>query len=253
MVNVLLFVITLFRYFNNQISLKNCFWWKKCLDVAIYLYYQFRFLDGRVYEAPSKLIYRLIGSDVVFTWCVSSSWQDERPTVTFYLKEPVAESIPERTIATVSSERVVEKLPATLVHKTLFLRSQIDVYVTNCMADGAYSQLTNYSLAIRNLSISQTRFYEISVNYLIAVFGRENGTHLKVVGMLKALRIFSFKSLSLLSLVYTGDISISTRSIRKQSMISPLGLAKIKQEFFFVSSFVRLLAYACITIIYLCL
>ena len=36
-----------------------------------------------------------------------------------------------------------------------------------------------------------------------------------------------------------------TRSIRKQSMIFPLGLAKIKQqEFFFVSSFVRLLAYA---------
>ena len=47
------------------------------------------------------------------------------------------------------------------------------------------------------------------------------------------------------SLVHTSDISIRTRSIRKQSMISPLGLVKIKQpEFFFVSSFVRFLAYA---------
>ena len=48
-----------------------------------------------------------------------------------------------------------------------------------------------------------------------------------------------------LSLVHTSDISIRTRSIRKQSIISPQELAKIKQlEFFFVSSFVRLLAYA---------
>ena len=39
-------------------------------------------------------------------------------------------------------------------------------------------------------------------------------------------------------------VSIRTRSKRKQSMTSPLGLAKIKQEFFFVLSFVRLLAYA---------
>ena len=46
-----------------------------------------------------------------------------------------------------------------------------------------------------------------------------------------------------LSLVHTSDISI--RSIRKQSMTSPLGLAKTKQrEFFFVSPFVLLLAYA---------
>ena len=38
---------------------------------------------------------------------------------------------------------------------------------------------------------------------------------------------------------------MSTRSKRKQSVISPQGLAKVKQqEFFFVSSFVRLLAYA---------
>ena len=47
------------------------------------------------------------------------------------------------------------------------------------------------------------------------------------------------------SLVHTSDISISTRSIRKQSMTSPLGLANSKQrEFFFVSPFVLLLAYA---------
>ena len=47
------------------------------------------------------------------------------------------------------------------------------------------------------------------------------------------------------SLVHTSDISIRTRSIRKQSMISPLGLAKIKQpEIFFVLSFIRLLDYA---------
>ena len=40
---------------------------------------------------------------------------------------------------------------------------------------------------------------------------------------------------------HTSDTSIRTRSIRKQSKISPQGLTKIKQqEFFFVSSFVRL-------------
>ena len=46
-----------------------------------------------------------------------------------------------------------------------------------------------------------------------------------------------------LSLLHTSDISIGTTSIRKQSMTS-LRLAKIKKEFFFVSSFVRLFAYA---------
>ena len=175
-----------------------------------------------------------------------------RPTVTFYLKKPVGKNIQEKTIATVSS-RVVEILPASSVHKSLFSRSQIDVYVTNCMVDGTGSQLTNYSLAIRNLSIFQARFYEIVVDYVVDIFGRGNGTHLKVVGMLKALRMLSFKCLSLLSPVYTSDIGIRTRSIRKQSMISPLGLAKIKHEFFFVSSFVRLLAYPWITISCLCL
>ena len=47
-----------------------------------------------------------------------------------------------------------------------------------------------------------------------------------------------------LSLVLTSDISIRTRWKRKRSVISPQGLEKIKEEFFFVSSFVRLLAYA---------
>ena len=47
-----------------------------------------------------------------------------------------------------------------------------------------------------------------------------------------------------LSLVHASDLNIRTRSMRKQSMTSPLGLAKIKQqEFFFVSSFVRFFAY----------
>ena len=49
---------------------------------------------------------------------------------------------------------------------------------------------------------------------------------------------------SALGLVHTSDITIRTRSIRKQSMKSPLGLAKIKQEFFFVLSFVLFLTYA---------
>ena len=52
-----------------------------------------------------------------------------------------------------------------------------------------------------------------------------------------------------LNLVHMSDISIRTRSIRKQSMTSPLVLAKIKQEFFFVSSSVRFLAYAWTTIL----
>ena len=58
----------------------------------------------------------------------------------------------------------------------------------------------------------------------------------------------------LLSLVHTSDISISTRSIRKQSMIYPLGLVNTKQrEFFSVSSFVLLLAYASTMFLCLCL
>ena len=44
-----------------------------------------------------------------------------------------------------------------------------------------------------------------------------------------------------LSLIHTSDISISIISIRKQSMTSPLGLAKTKQrEFFFVCAYVAL-------------
>ena len=56
-----------------------------------------------------------------------------------------------------------------------------------------------------------------------------------------------------LSLVHTIDISIRTTSIPKQSMISSLGLAKIKRPFFFVSSLVRLLACAWTMILCLCL
>ena len=48
--------------------------------------------------------------------------------------------------------------------------------------------------------------------------------------------------------------NIRTRSIRKQNIISPQGLAKTKQqEFFFVSSFFRLMAYAMTMILCLCL
>ena len=60
---------------------------------------------------------------------------------------------------------------------------------------------------------------------------------------------------STLSVVHTRgmSMSISTRSIRKQGMTSPLGLAKKKQqEFFFVSPFVLLLAYAWTMILCLC-
>ena len=57
-----------------------------------------------------------------------------------------------------------------------------------------------------------------------------------------------------ISLVNTGDIIIRTRSTRTQSMIFPLELVKInEQELFFVSSFVRLLAYAWTTTLCLCL
>ena len=52
----------------------------------------------------------------------------------------------------------------------------------------------------------------------------------------------------------TSDISISTKSIRKQSMIYPLGRVNTKQrEFFFVSSFVLLLAYASTMFLCLCI
>ena len=54
-------------------------------------------------------------------------------------------------------------------------------------------------------------------------------------------------------MVQTSDISI--RSIRKQSMIYPLGLVNTKQREFrkFVSSFVLLLAYASTMFLCLCL
>ena len=46
-----------------------------------------------------------------------------------------------------------------------------------------------------------------------------------------------------LSLVHTSDIGIRTRSIRKQSIVCPQGLAKIKQqELFFILFFVQLFA-----------
>ena len=57
-----------------------------------------------------------------------------------------------------------------------------------------------------------------------------------------------------LNLVHPSNISIRTRSIREQRMISPPRLAKTKQEeYFLVSSFVRLLAYARAMILCLCL
>ena len=142
------------------------------------------------------MVYRLIGSDVVFTWCVSSTWLNRRPTVTFYLKNPVSRGVDERAIAKVSPTQVVEVLPNFSVHKSLFSRSQINVYVTNCTANRTGVQLTNYSLAISNLSMSQSRFYEIYVNYLFDIFGTENGARLNVVGMYKSLRIFCFRSVS---------------------------------------------------------
>ena len=148
------------------------------------------------------MVYRLVGSDVVFTWCVSSTWRNRRPTVTFYLKNPASKSVDERAIAKVPPAQVVEVLPNFSVHKSLFSRSQINVYVTNCIANRTGVQLTNYSLAISNLSMSQTRFYEISVNYLFDIFGSENGTRLNVVGMYKGLRMFCFRSESLLKLVF---------------------------------------------------
>ena len=53
-------------------------------------------------------------------------------------------------------------------------------------------------------------------------------------------------------MVHTSDISMSTRSIRKQSMIYALGFVNTKQrEFFFASSFVLLLAYAWTMILWL--
>ena len=56
-----------------------------------------------------------------------------------------------------------------------------------------------------------------------------------------------------LSLVHTSDISIKTSSIRKHSLTFPLKLAKIKQqESFFLSTFVRFLAYSCTMILRLC-
>ena len=44
--------------------------------------------------------------------------------------------------------------------------------------------------------------------------------------------VFDRQYTNLLSPVHTSDISISTRSIRKQSMTSPLGLVKTKQNAF---------------------
>ena len=58
-----------------------------------------------------------------------------------------------------------------------------------------------------------------------------------------------FSSLVILSMVHTSDISIRTRSIRKQRMISPQGLAKIKKNF----SLFRLLFGSWLMLMTLCL
>ena len=70
---------------------------------------------------------------------------------------------------------------------------------------------------------------------------------------LRSLSEVRSRRVRLLSLLHTSDISVSTRSIRKQSIIYPLGLVNTKQrEFFFVSSFVLLLAYASTMFLCLC-
>ena len=133
------------------------------------------------------MIYRLVGSDVVLSWCVQNG-VGFKPEITFYLKTPLDITVKERAIASIDRNGKIQILPDKSRYKTLFSPSQINVTETNCVIDGGTNdKLSNFSLIIRNLSILQGRTFKFQGDYILKKFGRDNETSLKILGMLKGL------------------------------------------------------------------
>ena len=134
------------------------------------------------------MIYRLVGSDVVLSWCIEKKYNGFNvASVTFYLKTPLDISVKERAIASIENGKI-QILPDGSRYKTLFSPSQINVTETNCVTDGGTNdKLHNFSLIIRNLSILQGRTFKFQADYSIKKVGGDNETSVKILGMLNGL------------------------------------------------------------------
>ena len=152
----------------------------------------FFFLDGQIVKAPPKLIYRLVGSDVVLSWCIQKEYRFKQvllkvAVVTFYLKTPLDKPIREKAIASITNGKI-QILPDKSRYKTLFSPSQINVTETNCVTDdGTNDKLRNFSLIIRNLSLPQGKTFKFQGDYGLQKVGDDNETSLKILGMLNGL------------------------------------------------------------------
>ena len=134
------------------------------------------------------MIYRLVGSDVVLSWCIQNEYLGFQPEITFYLKTPLDITVKERAIASIDRIGKIEILPDKSRYKSLFSPSQINVTETNCVIDGRTNdKLHNLSLIIRNLSLLQGKTFIFQGDYVLKKFGKNNETSLKILGMLKGL------------------------------------------------------------------
>ena len=139
------------------------------------------------------MIYRLVGSDVVLSWCIQKEYRFQEgqyfnvASVTFYLKTPLGIDMSKRTIARIQNGKI-QILPDESRYKTLFSPSQINVTETNCVTDGGTNdKLRNFSLIIRNVSLPQGKTFRFQVDYSITKVGNDNETSLKILGMLNGL------------------------------------------------------------------
>ena len=139
------------------------------------------------------MIYRLVGSDVVLSWCIQKEYRFQEgqyfnvASVTFYLKTPLGIDMSKRTIARIQNGKI-QILPDESRYKTLFSPSQINVTETNCVIDGRTNDmLRNFSLIIRNVSLPQGKTFRFQVDYSITKVGNDNETSLKILGMLNGL------------------------------------------------------------------
>ena len=138
------------------------------------------------------MIYRLVGSDVVLSWCIQKEYRFKEyrfkvAVLTFYLKTPLDISVRERTVASIRNGKI-QILPDESRYKTLFSPSQINVTETNCVIDGGTNdKLHNFSLIIRNVSLPQGKTFRFQVDYSITKVGNDNETSLKILGMLNGL------------------------------------------------------------------
>ena len=139
------------------------------------------------------MIYCLVGSDVVLSWCIQKEYRFSKEyrfkvaVVTFYLKTPLDISVRERTVASIRNGKI-QILPDESRYKTLFSPSQINVTKTNCVIDGRTNDmLRNFSLIIRNLSLPQGKTFKFEGDYGLKKVGKDNETSLKILGMLNGL------------------------------------------------------------------